>query len=83
MDTISIGEIQKNISLLTKLTDAMTIVDKRKNKDVAIVYPINEHSIISSLSGKYKNRVKKVENLDVAKLEAMELAMREKYDISD
>ena len=81
MDTISIGEIQKNISLLTKLTDTITIVDKRKNKNVAIVYPIKQHSIISSLAGKYHDRVQKVDDLEKAKEEALKEAFREKYDL--
>ena len=82
MYSISIGEIQKNITLITKLTEAITIVDKRKNKDVAIVYPIKKHSIISSLAGKYKDKVEKVDDLEIAKEEAMKQAMGEKYDLS-
>ena len=82
MYSISIGDIQKNISLLTKLTEAFTIVDKRKNKSVAVVYPIKKHSIIETLAGKYKNRVERVDNLEIAKEEAMKEAMSEKYGLS-
>jgi hypothetical protein len=82
MYSISIGEIQKNITLITKLTEAITIVDKRKNKDVAIVYPVKKHSIIASLAGKYKDKVEKVDDLEMAKEEAMKQAMGEKYDLS-
>ena len=82
MYTISIGDIQKNISLLTKLTEAFTIVDKRKNQSVAIVYPIKKHSIIDSLAGKYKNRVQSVADLEIAKEEAMKQVMSEKYGLS-
>ncbi|MFK5976832.1 MAG: hypothetical protein QM493_10015 [Sulfurovum sp.] len=82
MYTISIGDIQKNISLLTKLTEAFTIVDKRKNKSVAIVYPIKKHSIIESMAGKYRNRVAKVDDLEIAKEEAMKQVMSEKYGLS-
>ena len=81
MYSISIGEIQKNITLITKLTEAITIVDKRKNKDVAIVYPVKKHSIIASLAGKYKDLVEKVDDLKMAKEEAMKQAMGEKYDL--
>ncbi len=81
MHRISIGEIQKNITLITKLTEAITIVDKRKNKDVAIVYPVKKHSIIASLAGKYKDKVEKVDDLEMAKEEAMKQAMGEKYDL--
>jgi len=81
MYSISIGDIQKNISLLTKLTEAFTIVDKRKNRSVAIIYPIKKHSIIDSLAGKYSNHVKRVDNLEIAKEEAMKQAMSEKYGL--
>ena len=82
MYTISIGDIQKNISLLTKLTEAFTIVDKRKNKNVAIIYPIKEHSIVESMAGKYRNRVTRVDDLEMAKEEAMKQMMSEKYGLS-
>jgi len=55
--------------------------DKRKNKDVAVVYPIKKHSVIASLAGKYKDRVEKVDDLEMAKEEAMRQAMAEKYDL--
>ena len=82
MHSVSIGEIQKNITLITKLTEAIMVVDKRKNKDVAIVYPIKKHSIIASLAGKYKDKVEKVDNLEMAKEEAMKQAMAEKHGLS-
>lgn len=83
MYTISIGEIQKNISLLTKLTEVFTIVDKRRNQEVAIVYPIKKHSIIGSMAGKYKDRVAKCDDLTKAKEMAMMAEMGEKYGLSD
>ena len=82
MYSISIGEIQKNISLLTQLNEVFTIVDKRKNKNVAIVYPVKKHSIISSMAGKYKNRVKRVDDLEMAKKRAMSEVLGEKYGLS-
>ena len=39
MITVGIGEIQKNISILSKVTDVPGIVDKRKNQNIATVYP--------------------------------------------
>ena len=83
MYSISIGELQKNISLLTQLTEAFTIVDKRKNKSVATVYPIKKNSIVSSMAGKYRNRVQRVDNLEEAKEIAMSRALGEKYGLSD
>ncbi len=81
MESISVGEIQKNIALLTKLTEAITIVDKRKNKRVAVIYPIQEESVIDSLAGKYHKHVQKVEGLEQAKEQAFREAMREKYGV--
>jgi len=83
MQTISIGELQKNISLLTQLTDAFTIVDKRKKQNVAIVYPVQKHSVIASMAGKYRDRVAKCDDLEHAKEMAMMEAMEEKYGLSD
>ena len=53
MYSISIGELQKNISLLTQLTEAFTIVDKRKNKSVATVYLFSPKDLLSGFSLKY------------------------------
>jgi len=83
MHSISIGELQKNISLLTQLTDVFAIIDKRKNKRVAIVYPIKKHSVIGSMAGKYRDRVTKCDDLEHAKEMAMMEAMGEKYGLSD
>jgi len=84
MNSLSIGDIQKNISLLTKQQEVFAIIDKRKNKRVAIVYPIQKNSIISTMAGKYKNRVKQ-KNVDLqeAKEIAMYETMREKYGLSN
>lgn len=82
MYSISIGEIQKNISLLTQLDDVLTIVDKRKNQNVAVVYPIKKNSMVTSMAGKYKNRVQKVDDLEYAKEMAMKMALEEKYGLS-
>jgi len=82
MYSVSIGEIQKNISLLTQLSDVFMIVDKRKNRNVAIVYPIKKNSIIASMAGKYKDRVNIVEDLEKAKDEAMREVLGVKYGLS-
>ena len=82
MYSISIGEIQKNISLLTQLTDAFAIIDKRKNRRVAIVYPIQKHSIVSSMAGKYAQRGTPCDDLTHAKEIAMTEAMGEKYGLA-
>ena len=79
MITISVAEIQKNISLFTKMTDIIEVIDKRRNVKVATIYPVNQTNIVEKLAGKYKNRVKKVEDLEEAKKLAMLKAMEEKY----
>lgn len=72
MITVGIGEIQKNISILSKLTDVLEIVDKRKNQKIAVVYPIKKRSVVEGMAGKYKDII-------AAKESAMIEAIREKY----
>jgi len=84
MQTVSIGDLQKNISLLTKIDDSLTIVDKRKNRAVAIVYPIEQNSVAKNLAGKYKNRVNKTtKSLQEIKEQALTEAFGEKYGLSN
>ena len=87
MQTIAIGEIQKNISLITKLTEAITVIDKRKNREVAVIYPLSgtqKGSVIDSLAKKYRDKTSiQIEDLEKAKEEAMLLAAKEKYGLSD
>jgi hypothetical protein len=83
MQSIGIGEIQKNTSILTNLSEALEIVDKRKRKRVAVVYPAMTSTMITKLAGKYKKRILKTDDLSVAKEEAMKEALREKYGLSD
>jgi hypothetical protein len=92
MQTISIGQLQKNVGILTRLTEALTIVDKRKNKSVAVVYPVVEtpdapdtkHSMTSVLAGKYNNLAKH-NHKDFRQIrdEAMYAAMKEKHGFAD
>ncbi len=89
MQTIGIGELQKNMGILTHLTEPITIVDKRKGRDVAVVYPVSEsrESIVDKLAGSLRDKAKKrgivIEDLDKAREEAMMEAMKEKYGFSD
>ena len=90
MQTLGIGELQKNMGILTHLTEALTIVDKRKNKEVAVVYPIHnrdDDNIVEKLADSLRAKAKKrgivIEDLDKAKEEAMMEAMKEKYGFSD
>ncbi len=84
MQKISIGDLQKNISVLTKIDDSLTIVDKRKNRAVAVVYPIKQNSVVKSLAGKYKNRIGKTDkSLQEIKEQALKEALGQKYGLSD
>lgn len=86
MQTIGIGELQKNMGILTHLTEALTIIDKRKNKEVAIVYPIENSrpDIVAELAGSLSQFTTiKIDDLEQAKEDAMMEAMKEKYGFTD
>ena len=89
MQTIGIGELQKNMGILTQLTEALTIIDKRKNKEIAVVYPVNHdrYNMVEEMSRKFQLRAKNrgivIEDLEKAKEDAMMEAMKEKYGFSD
>ena len=83
MLTVGIGEIQKNTSIFTNMTEVIQIVDKRKKQVLAMVYPAKQQSVIKKLSGKSKNRVQKSDiSLDEIKDFSMMEAMKEKYGVS-
>jgi hypothetical protein len=86
MQTISIGELQKNISIFNNLKESLKIVDKRRNKVLAIVYPYEERkeSIVDELAGKYgvDEKFKNMSFKEIKELAWME-AMKEKYGFSD
>ncbi len=83
MHSISIGDLQKNISLLTQLDDILEIIDKRKNKKVAIIYPIKKQSIVASMAGKYRDKVTPCNDLQYAKNKAMTEILEKKYGLSN
>lgn len=83
MQSIGIGEIQKNTSVFTNMTEAIQIIDKRKKQVLAMVYPVKQQSVIKKLSGKYKDRVQKSDiSIEEIKEFSMMEAMREKYGLS-
>ncbi|GAW87699.1 conserved hypothetical protein [Bathymodiolus platifrons methanotrophic gill symbiont] len=81
MKSIGIGDIQKNTSIFNNLTEAIEIIDKRKKKVVAVVYPVKKERIVHKLAGKYKDRILKSSSTDMKfiKEAAMTKAMEEKY----
>ena len=83
MLSIGIGEIQKKSSVFSNLTEAMQIVDKRKKRILAMVYPVQNTSMVDRLAGKYKSRIMPTkEDLQSIKEKAMQAAMEEKYGLS-
>ena len=89
MQTIGIGELQKNMGILTRLTEALTIIDKRKNKEVAVVYPIDyaREDVVEEMSRMLRQRARSrgivIEDLERAKTEAMQEAIGAKYGFAD
>jgi len=78
MLSIGIGEIQKNSSIFSNLTEVMQIIDKRKKQVLAMVYPVQTTSVINNLAGKYKTASTTM-TLKEVKESAMTQAMQEKY----
>ncbi len=82
MKSIGIGEIQKNTSVLTRLTTPIEVVDKRKRELVAIIYPVEKSTVVKRLAGKYKGRVQAGADFETARTVGMMKAMEEKYGSS-
>ena len=83
MLSIGIGEIQKNSSIFSNLTETMQIIDKRKKQVLAMVYPVQNVSVVDKLAGKYSKRVDSQDiDFDTIKKSAMQIAMEEKYGLS-
>jgi len=81
--SVGVGEIQKNSSIFSNLSETLQIVDKRKKQVLAMVYPVNNTSIIDNLAGKYKDKVKPTNlNFEKIKESALKSAMEEKYGLS-
>ena len=82
MLSVSIGDIQKNTKIFSETNEIFQVVDKRKNKVLAMVYPVRKNDITSTLSGKYKNKITKT-NLNLSKIKELSLMQNisEKYDL--
>jgi hypothetical protein len=78
MLSVGISDIQKNISLLSNPPEVIAVFDKRKNKQVATIYPVNKKSVVAELAGKYDIDLEG-KDLNQIKEEAMTIAMQEKY----
>ena len=82
MLSIGIGEIQKNTSVFTNITETIQIIDKRKKQVLAMVYPVNQQSVVKNLAGKYRNKVQE-NNMSIEEIKdySMMKAMEEKYGL--
>lgn len=81
-----LAEIQKNIALLTNLTEPLQVVDKRRKRIIATVYPHLKTNNARRLSGKYADRIpENLRNIDYAQAReaAMLAAFRDKHDCAD
>jgi hypothetical protein len=75
---ISISELQKNISILGNLKEPLLVKDKRKNRIVAKIVPVEEGDFLDELERRAPVGIC-VEDLESAIQEAREIALREKY----
>lgn len=81
-----LAELQKNIGLLTALTEPLQIVDKRRKQIIATVYPRLTTHNARQLAGKYRNRIPSALHglsFEEAREAAMLAAMKEKYGTAD
>jgi len=81
-----LAEIQKNIAMLTTLTEPLQIVDKRRKQIVATVYPRLVTHNAQRLAGKYRERIPvdlRAASFEDAREAALLAAMKEKYGVAD
>ncbi len=80
--TISIGELQRNISILKKLKEPLIVVDKRTNKEIARIEPIKKEDDMKILDEIINNSIKSdiyVEDIDEAFDKVFTEYVKEKY----
>lgn len=81
-----LSEIQKNIAILTTLTEPLQIVDKRRKQIIATVYPRLATYNAQRLAGKYRERIPsalRAATFEEAREAALLAAMKEKYGAAD
>ncbi len=80
MLSIGVGEIQKNTSIFSNISEPLQVVDKRKKEVLAMIYPIKKHSIVDKLAGKYKTKVAPTK---LSMSEIKQIAMMEAWVLSE
>lgn len=81
-----LAEIQKNIAILTNLTEPLHIIDKRRKLIVATVYPRLTTHHAARLAGKYRDRIPealRATSFEAAREAALLAVMKEKYGVAD
>lgn len=81
-----LAEIQKNIAMLTTLTEPLQIVDKRRKQIIATVYPRLMTHNAQRLAGKYRERIPaslRSAAFTEVREAALLAALKEKYDLAD
>lgn len=81
-----LAEIQKNIAILTTLTEPLQIVDKRRKQIIATVYPRLAAHNAQRLAGKYRQRIPtalRAVSFEEVREAALLAAMKEKYDVAN
>lgn len=81
-----LAEIQKNIAMLTSLKEPLQIVDKRRKRIIATVYPKLQTNNAAKLAGKYRNRIaanRRNVTFNEAREQAMVADMKAKYGNTD
>jgi len=81
--TISIGNLQKDISILKKINEPLIVIDKRSKKRIAKILPLKEERDDLELFNKLDSFEKKVNNYTKKDFEKVYTEhLKEKYDIS-
>ena len=81
-----LAEIQKNIAILTTLTEPLQIVDKRRKQIIATVYPRLRTQQAQKMAGKYQARLSTdllASSFETVREMALRAAMKEKYGLVD
>lgn len=81
---MGIGELQKRIAILTRLRESVQVVDRRRRKPVAMIYPYRQGAGVRRLAGKYRDRIEGRHKDWIEMREAaLTAAWDRKYGLSD
>lgn len=76
----SVGELQKKPSIFANMSESFKVVDRRKNIDLAIVYPLHvKLNIVSKLGGSLSKYAKNITAKDIEKSKIAHY--EEKYNV--